>query len=68
VVIPVLTISAGPGPGMATVAWQPDQPGWKLQQAATPNPVVWHDAPTGSANPVVVPMGSQPGFFRVFKR
>lgn len=51
---PLLSIVAA-GPGQATVSWEPDTPGWVLQETLSLSPTNWVDSSSGSTNPIVVP-------------
>jgi hypothetical protein len=63
---PHLVIAPG-GPGMATVSWTPDEPGWILQQSSSPTSSTWSDAPSGSMNPVTVSSALPGMFYRLHK-
>ena len=52
-------------PGQATVSWDPDGPGWILQETTDLHPPGWTNSPSGSTNPVVVPASAPVEFFRV---
>ncbi len=62
----LLTIRAV-GPGLATLSWVPDTPGYVLQETLTLSPSDWRPAPSGSMNPVVVPLVEEMKFYRLFR-
>ena len=55
------------GVGQASISWNPDDPGWVLQEAQSLSPASWTNSPSGITNPVVVPAVSPTKFFRLFK-
>lgn len=63
---PTLTIVPAT-PGNATISWSPYTPGYILQQTALLSPSNWTNSPSGATNPIVVPIGSPAGFYRLFK-
>ena len=63
---PLLTITPA-GPGLATISWAPNTPGFVLQYSPTMMPANWQDAASGSQNPVTVPATVPAGFYRLFK-
>lgn len=54
-------------PGSATISWTPSTPGYVLQQTTLLAPANWTDSPSGSTNPVVVPLSEAVKFYRLFK-
>ena len=54
-------------PGFLTLVWTPPIPGFILQQTTSFDALNWTDAPSGSTNPVVVPIQGDTGFFRLHK-
>ena len=64
---PHLSITAS-GAGQATISWAPDTPGWELQETLSLSPESWTNAPSGTTNPVVVPvMPPTRIYYRLFK-
>ena len=63
---PALAILLDP-PGHATVSWQPNTPGWVLQETLSLSPAAWTNAPSGASNPVVVPATLPTTFYRLHK-
>lgn len=63
---PTLTIAPA-APGNATISWSPNTLGYILQQTAILSLANWTNAPSGAANPIVVPISSPAGFYRLFK-
>ena len=61
-----LTASAST-PGLVTLAWTPDIPGFILQQTPTLTPPSWTNAPSGSSNPSAPPLTASPTFYRAVK-
>lgn len=61
------TLSVAPaGPGLATVFWTPNTPGWALLEA----PEItgpWTNAPSGATNPATVPATFPRKFYRLYK-
>lgn len=45
------------GPGQVTISWEPNTPGFSLQESTDLGlaPAGWNPSPSGSANPVTVP-------------
>lgn len=62
---PQLTISLISS-NQASIAWQPDVPGWLLQETLTLGSA-WSNSPSGSNNPALVPLNAPGKFYRVFK-
>lgn len=54
------------GSGQVRISWTPATPGFVLQEKATLQ-AAWADAPSGSANPVIIPATLPARFYRVFK-
>ena len=63
---PMLTIVPA-APGLATVSWTPNTPGFVLQQAASLSPAVWTNSPSGATNPVTVPANLPARYYRLSK-
>lgn len=64
---PLLSIAAA-GPGQATVSWTPDTgTNWVLQQTAVISPANWTNSPSGSTNPITVPVPGDMKYYRLFK-
>lgn len=63
---PVLTV-APVSPGQARVSWEPDDPGWILQETTDLAAGFWSNSASGSANPVTVPIVPRAKFFRLAK-
>lgn len=62
---PTLTIvSTG---ATVTISWEPATPGWILQESENINPASWDDAPSGSQNPVQLPVEDGNRFFRLHR-
>lgn len=64
--VPVLTIMPS-GPNHVTLSWTPDTPGFVLQESPDMNPTPWSDAPSGSTNPVTLPIELSRKFYRLFR-
>jgi len=68
VVSPALTI-VPVGPGQATISWSPGTgTNWVLQEGLSLSPAVWTNSPSGSTNPIVVPVTVPTKLYRLFKR
>jgi hypothetical protein len=63
---PLLRIVAS-GAGQANISWEPDSPGWVLQETLTLSPAAWTNAPSGATNPIVVPTTTPTKFYRLHK-
>ena len=52
-----------------TVSWQPNTPGFVLQQvsALAPLPIAWTNAPAGYTNGAAIPASMQTRYFRLIK-
>lgn len=61
---PVLTIVPA-GAGQAKISWEPDSPGWVLQETLSLSPTNWTDSPSGRTNPAVVPSAMPTKFYRL---
>jgi len=62
-----LTLSITPSsPGSTTISWEPDIPGYVLQETQTLSSN-WVDSASGSTNPVVVPVTTPAMFYRLAK-
>lgn len=55
------------GQGQAMVSWEPDTPGWVLQETMSLNPTNWINSATASTNPVLVPATMPTRFYRLHK-
>ena len=53
------------GPSEVTISWEPDDPGWVLQETPSLTPAVWADSPSMATNPVVVPITLPVQFYRL---
>jgi hypothetical protein len=63
---PLLRIEPA-GPGQATISWEPDDPGWELQEALSLTLSNWVDSASGVTNPITVPVSSPTTFYRLHK-
>jgi len=54
-------------PGYATIWWEPAVPGWTLQESLSVAPSTWTNSPSGTNNPVTVPITHPTKFYRLFK-
>jgi len=63
-ILPVLMISPA-APGFVTLSWAPTAPGLVLQMSPGLTPPAWINAPSGTNNPVTVPVSSPTRFYRV---
>ena len=63
---PLLSIEQT-APGLVTLSWSPPTTGFVLQTNLTFNPFTWGNAPSGSTNPVTVPVILDGQFFRLHK-
>lgn len=61
---PTLTIVRS-GPGEVAVSWNPALPCFVLQESVDLTPGAWADAPSGSTNPVMIPITGERRFFRL---
>jgi hypothetical protein len=59
----LVIVPAAPGFGM--ISWSPATPGFVLQQTPTLSPPAWTNSPSGSQNPVTVPLVAPAKFFRL---
>jgi hypothetical protein len=64
--VPVLTMTALT-PDAASLHWTPETGDYVLQVTGSLSPAHWVNAPSGSANHVVVPFTSSVRFYRVYK-
>ena len=55
------------GPGTATISWDPDPPGWVLQEISSLMETNWTDSPSGATNSVTVPATGALRFYRLFR-
>lgn len=63
---PLLSIAPA-GPGQATVSWNPDTPGYVLQEILDLTATNWVNSPSLSTNPIVVPATLPTKFYRLLK-
>jgi len=63
---PALTIVSA-GTGHATISWEPDTPGWVLQETLDLSSPAWTNSPSGSANPSTIPAAMPTTFYRLQK-
>ena len=61
---PTLLISPA-GPNQAVISWSLAVSGFVLQEASSASGNTWTTAPTGTANPVVVPLSLPAKFYRL---
>ena len=54
------------GASEATISWEPDDPGWVLQETSDLT-AAWTNSPSGPTNPVVVPATLPTMFYRLHK-
>jgi hypothetical protein len=62
---PTLFITRAPAPGMVTISWAPNTPGFVLQSADSLSLAAWTNTPSGAANPVIVPASEAKRFYRL---
>ena len=62
---PWLTIISS-GPSEVTISWQPDTPGWVLQETSDLS-AAWTNSPGSITNPVAVPAAVPVRFYRLFR-
>ena len=60
-------IIARAGPGLATISWTPNTPGFVLQETLSLSPTNWITSPSGGTNPITVPSSLLGKFYRLFK-
>ena len=63
---PTLVIAPA-APGYATISWTPNTPGFLLQETWSLSPANWTNSPSGSTNPVTLPVTGGAKFFRLGK-
>ena len=63
---PLLSIAAA-GPGQAQISWEPDTPGFVLQETLSLAPTNWVNSASGTNNPVIVPAATPTKFYRLNK-
>ena len=63
---PLLNIAAA-GPGQAQISWEPDTPGFVLQETLSLAPTNWVNSASGTNNPVIVPAATPTKFYRLNK-
>jgi len=61
---PLLSI-APTGSNQATISWNPDSPGWVLQETLSLSPTNWINSASGTNNPAVVPATLPTKFYRL---
>ena len=54
-------------PGLATISWTPNTPGFVLQETWSLAPSNWTNSLSGATNPIGVPSAAPPRFYRLFK-
>jgi hypothetical protein len=54
-------------PGQLTISWTPNTPGFALQETAVLSPATWTNSPSGTNNPVNVPVTASTKFYRLSK-
>jgi len=64
--MPTLTIVPAAA-GQARISWTPATPGFVLQETLSLSPATWVNSPSGSTNPIVVPLDVDMKFYRLFK-
>ena len=60
-------IIARAGPGLATISWTPNTPGFVLQETLSVSPTNWVTSPSAATNPITVPSSLRTKFYRLFK-
>ncbi|MEN8255277.1 MAG: hypothetical protein ABFR33_07385 [Verrucomicrobiota bacterium] len=63
---PVLAIQSA-GAGQAIISWEPDTPGWVLQETVDLSSLAWTNSPSGSSNPITIPAAIPSTFYRLRK-
>lgn len=63
---PLLNIEPA-GSGQATISWDPDDPGWILQEATSLVLSNWVNSASGPTNPITVPAAVPTTFYRLHK-
>ena len=61
---PKITITPN-GDGQSTISWEPETPGWVLEESTSLEEDDWEDTPGGSSSPVVVPSNQSRKFYRM---
>ena len=61
---PLLSIVAA-GPGQAQISWEPNTPGFVLQETLSLSPANWVNSASGTNNPGVVPATAPTRFYRL---
>ncbi len=54
-------------PGLVTISWSPNTPGYRLQETLTLSPASWTDSPSGTSNPATVPATFPSKIYRLYK-
>jgi hypothetical protein len=55
------------GPGLATISWTPNTPGFVLQESEQLSPANWMNSVSTTNNPVTVPAGMGRRYYRLHK-
>ena len=63
---PLLSITAA-GAGFASISWEPDSPGWVLQETVSLSPTNWISSASGTNNPITAPATGATKFYRLHK-
>ena len=63
---PTLTITPA-APGLATISWTPNTPGFLLQETWVLSPANWSNSVSGATNPILVPATLPTKFYRLKK-
>ena len=63
---PLLSITSA-GLGQAQISWEPDTPGFVLQETLSLSPTNWVNSASGTNNPVIVPAATPTKFYRLNK-
>ena len=63
---PTLTIAQA-SPGQAAISWMPNTPGFVLQETMSLSATNWINSPSGTNNPIIVPVTLPVKFYRLFK-
>jgi len=63
---PTFTIIKG-APGFANISWTPASTNWVLQERVNLTSGIWSNSPSGTTNPIAVPVTAPTKFYRLFK-
>jgi hypothetical protein len=63
---PLLSITAA-GPGLAEISWEPETPGFVLQETLSLSPTNWVNSASGTNNPTMVSVTNAARFYRLNK-